>query len=90
MIVSVDDEGRNRYNCHMESSGPLPTAERTRLDADQLAELAAKVRAEELRRKDSWRTCQECEARFLARRGARFCSGRCRTAAYRSRAQAVA
>lgn len=52
---------------------------------DGLVTLASRVRRERLRRAGDQRSCALCAAEFLARRGARYCSGRCRTAAYRLR-----
>lgn len=57
------------------------------LEDDALQELGMQVRLERLRRAKSWRRCGNCRTPFPARAGARYCSGRCRTAAYRQRLQ---
>lgn len=51
----------------------------------ELAKLARDVRTERLRRAARLQVCSRCASEFFARNGARFCSGRCRTAAYRLR-----
>jgi ribosomal protein S27AE len=51
----------------------------------ELAKLARDVRTERLRRDARVQVCARCASEFFARNGARFCSGRCRTAAYRLR-----
>lgn len=60
------------------------------LSEDELAELGVEVRIEYLRRRGDWRICDRCGDEFLARTGARFCSGRCRTGAYRARLRGAA
>ncbi|MEO6703797.1 MAG: hypothetical protein ABI140_03285 [Jatrophihabitantaceae bacterium] len=51
----------------------------------ELAVLAREVRTERLRRDARIQVCTQCTSEFFARNGAQFCSGRCRTAAYRLR-----
>jgi hypothetical protein len=72
----------NDYICYMRSL-------RDRTDQD-LVGLANRIRQERLRRKGQWRTCEACQTEFLARAGARFCSGRCRTTAHRRRTAGAA
>lgn len=64
----------------MEPADSLPD-----LPDDALAALGKQVRLERLRRLESWRHCGSCGKRFAARSGALYCSGRCRTVAYRQR-----
>lgn len=59
-----------------------------RTDAE-LARLADEIRRERLRRLGRWQTCAGCGTTFPARQGARFCSGRCRTAAHRGRSKGL-
>ena len=54
---------------------------------DALLALGKHLRLERLRRLKSWRICGSCKMHFAARAGALYCSGRCRTAAYRQRLQ---
>lgn len=68
---------RDGYRCYMDDLKEVSDAE--------LSVLAGAVRRERLRRQGSWITCANCGERALARRGARFCSGRCRVAAFRAR-----
>lgn len=55
---------------------------------DDLQAMASDIRQERLRRANQWRTCGVCETEFLARSGAQYCSGRCRTIAHRRRVSA--
>lgn len=55
---------------------------------DDLRAMATDIRREQLRRADRWHTCRICSTEFLARAGAEYCSGRCRTVAHRRRAGA--
>lgn len=56
----------------------------------ELGRVAKELRLERLRRLGRRQTCDQCHEEFLARSGARFCSGRCRTAAYRRRLRGAA
>lgn len=68
---------------------PIPPVEAiSDLTDDALALLGQQVRLERLGRLSSWQNCTVCEKRFAARAKALYCSGRCRTAAYRKRLQA--
>lgn len=58
------------------------------LTDDALDLLGQQVRLERLSRLNRWQDCTVCEKRFAARAKALYCSGRCRTAAYRKRLQA--
>lgn len=55
------------------------------LSEPALDELRRVVRLEILSRRGRAHTCGICRMSFIARMGAHFCSGRCRTAAYRQR-----
>lgn len=52
---------------------------------EELGALDHRLRQERLRRRGAWRSCQRCAASFLGRRGALYCSTRCRVAAFRAR-----
>ena len=53
----------------------------------EFAALAADVRAERNRRNARVHECLNCGTSFPARADARYCSGRCRTAAHRKRSK---
>lgn len=72
---------RNRYNRYMDSLTTLQDAE--------LTARMKSLRREQLRRAGKGRLCVQCGVEFFARAGARFCSGRCRVAAFRERRRAV-
>lgn len=55
------------------------------LGDDELERLAAGLREERLKRHGDWRSCEVCGQGFLGRSDSRYCSSRCRTAAYRMR-----
>jgi hypothetical protein len=57
----------------------------TSLSWDELEALRRQVRLERLLRAERFHKCLRCGTSFLAREGATFCSGRCRTADYRNR-----
>jgi hypothetical protein len=56
-----------------------------KLTDQELGELERELRSERLRRSASSRSCLRCGHLFLTRAGAMYCTGRCRTAAYRHR-----
>lgn len=79
------------YKCHtmqaeLEAGPPVKAI--ADLTDDALVLLGQQVRLERLHRLNSWQNCTVCEKRFAARAKALYCSGRCRTAAYRKRLQA--
>lgn len=55
------------------------------LGDDELEQLAAGLREERLKRHGDSHPCEVCGHQFLGRKDSRYCSGRCRTAAYRMR-----
>jgi len=61
---------------HVTDLASLSDAKLTGLDRD--------LRQERLRRRGSWMTCARCGTEKLAKSGARYCSGRCRMAAFRA------
>lgn len=73
---------RDGYKRHMK--------ELEQLADDELGQLAAELREEMLKRQGSAQHCVVCASEFLGRRGSRYCSGRCRTAAYRLRTRRTA
>ena len=50
-----------------------------------LTDLDRALRHERLRRREAWRDCEHCGEAFLGRGDARFCTTRCRVAAYRAK-----
>ena len=68
---------RDIYKCHMQEIASLSWSE--------LETLRKQVRFERLLRAERWHACARCGTSFLARAGAAYCSGRCRTADYRIR-----
>ena len=54
------------------------------LSDDDLALWITQLREEQLRRKGKSHICGRCGIRFMARAGARYCSAKCRVAAYRA------
>lgn len=76
----------DRYKRHMvDNPASDASAALRELDDQALHDLAGHLRLERLRRMRSWRTCSICGRSFLGRFGATYCSGRCRTKAYRHR-----
>ncbi len=62
------------------------TVELNDLGDHELETLRIVLRREQLQRSgERWHDCLVCEVRFVGRADATFCSGRCRTAAYRRR-----
>lgn len=51
---------------------------------EQLRQWAKQIRQERMRRRGQLITCQQCQAHVVARKDARFCSTRCRVAAFRA------
>lgn len=75
--------GCDDYICHMTTTFARCALEE--LDEDELMTLRTQIGHEVLRRRDRSETCEACKTLFVARRNAKYCSGRCRTAAYRKR-----
>ena len=59
------------------------------LDDTQLVELGRNLKHEHLRRRQAYRTCEQCGNVWLARADARYCTSNCRLTAFRDRRKAT-
>lgn len=60
-------------------------ADLEKMSSDELTLLGGQLRSEHLRRRGSYQRCLHCGTEWLARRGALYCSARCRVSAFRAR-----